>query len=416
MFRRNLTPPGGVVAQEDGIRGRRKQSIGRVAGSLQSKLIRIVRRKGEDQARKRATSRFLTVLFRLPVELHIAILCNLSISDLLSLRRTCRALNELLSECGPALVRFWVRCRLGTLHIKLYPAPKPNEAQFQYLLAMRRRHIASVRLTRELANFVFRDGLKQPCERQRQLWTSVYETMLPLAFVVGHFLEEHRRVILERDLGRIRPRYHVGYDICTTPGITDEEMAIFRRLDHSLRLQYYYMYCFMVQVLVRKLKRPTCASSIGKFVRSWAGHPVCDEDIAFVLVLGGINHVSKLLACRTYSERRRLLHTFITRLSPHESAAWRRHWRDLGVCSPALLDDIPCASIGITQLEQIFEPMMARMMAPDSREFTEQQKMRYEEVRRSKHYFQELMGYDILSGQAADGDNSEAEDDEEMYL
>jgi hypothetical protein len=276
---------------------------------------------------------------------------------------------------------------------------------------MRRRHIASVRLTRELANFVLKDTLRHTSERQRQLWTSVYEKMIPLVFAVGYFLEEHRRVILERDLGRIRPRHHIGYDICTTPGITEEERAIFKRLDQPLRLQYFYMYCFIVQVLTRKLRPPTYAGSLEKFVRGWTRQPACNEDIAFVLVLGGISQVAKLLSCSNYSDRRRHLHTFITRLSPHESVAWRSHWRDVGVISPALLDDLPCASIGITQLDQIWEPLIKDMMRPESREFTEHQKREFLEVRASKKYVNELMGYDILRGRPAEGDDSDADDD-----
>jgi hypothetical protein len=241
----------------------------------------------------------------------------------------------------------------------------------------------------------------------------MFEKLLPLVFAVGYFLEEHRRVILDRDLGRIRPRCHVGYDICTTSGITDEESDIFKRLDQPLRLQYFFCYCFIVQVLMRKLRTPSCP--VEKFVRGWAGQPVCNEDIAFVLVLGGINQVWKLLACGSYSERTRLLHTFITRLSPHESVAWRSYWRELGVSSPALLDDIPCASIGVTQLDQIFEPLIRKLMKPESREFTEYQKRRYEEVRITKKYINELMGYDILRVRSVEGDDSEIEGDYEMY-
>lgn len=101
---------------------------------------------------------------------------------------------------------------MGSLHLQLYPAPKPHAADFPFLLAMRRRHIASIRLTRQLADHLVGDPLQQQCPRHRQLWTSVYERMLPLVFGVGYFLDEHRRVVLERDLGRIRPRSHIGYD------------------------------------------------------------------------------------------------------------------------------------------------------------------------------------------------------------
>lgn len=72
-------------------------------------------------------------LLLLPNELVVQILCELFIADILALRRTSRALNELITACGPALVRFWVKHKMGTLHTRLYPAPKTNEAHLQYL-------------------------------------------------------------------------------------------------------------------------------------------------------------------------------------------------------------------------------------------------------------------------------------------
>ncbi|KAF2267645.1 hypothetical protein CC78DRAFT_63900 [Lojkania enalia] len=285
---------------------------------------------------------------------------------------------------------------------------KVSKLSLQYLLAMRRRHIATVRLTRELANFVLKGTPTHTNPRQQQMWNSVYEKMIPLVFAVGYFLEEHRRAILDRDLGRIRPRSNIGYDICTTPGILDRERIIMRRLDPPLRLQYFYMYCFILQVLARKLRPPT------RTVGDWVGQAACPEDIAFVLVLGGIGQVAKLLACKNHGERRRLLHTFIIRLSPHESITWRRHWRDLGVISPALLDDIPCTSIGITQLDQIWEPLIAEMMRPENRVFTEHQRMKYEEVRISKKYINEIMGYDIMRGRRVNIDDSDAGEGDDL--
>ncbi|KAF1956470.1 hypothetical protein CC80DRAFT_492039 [Byssothecium circinans] len=389
----------------------KRASIGKAAESFQSRLIasfRHVRKRGSGEQLP-PESPFLIAFLRLPSELLIHILSDLGIADLLSLRLTSRALNDLISSCGPALVRHWVKHKMGSLHTRLYPPPRPNEADLQYLLSMRRRHIASVRLTRELAHFVLNDTLKHTNERQRQLWASVYEKMIPLVFGVGYFLEEHRRVILERDLGRIRPRSHIGYDICTTGGIMGMERKILIKLDPPLRLQFFYMYCFILQVLTRKLRPPTYAGSVEKVLRGWHGKPACAEDVAFVLVLGGVGQVAKLLACPNFSDRRRLLHAFITRLSPHESVSWRKHWRDVGVTSPALLDDIPCSSIGITQLDQIWEPLIVQGMKPESREFTQQDKERYREVTASRNFLNEFMGYDILRGRPPDADDSDDE-------
>jgi hypothetical protein len=382
-------------------------------------------------------SPFLEALLRLPNELHLHILCELCVADVLSLRRTSRVLNELITGNAPSLVRHWVRCRLGDLHLRLYPAPSPNAADFLFLLAMRRRHIASIRLTRHLADVLVGDPLKHMCPRQKQLWTSAYERMMPLVFGVGFFLDEHRRLLLDRDLGRIRPRSHLGYNVCTTTGITDQEMKIMKKLDPPLRLQYFYMYCFIVQVLMRKLRPSSRTGPVEKFLRGWLSQPACPEDVAFFIVLGGIGQIAKLLARPKYTERRRYLHAFRTHMSPHTSKCWRRHWRDIGVVSPALLDDLPCTKIGkpvpmygvrtacktyadsvyrrsgITQLDQIWRPLIAQMMRSESREFTEQEKSCYAELAISNKFINEIMGYDILQGRPADGGDSEDENENE---
>ncbi|KAJ4291168.1 hypothetical protein N0V90_010366 [Kalmusia sp. IMI 367209] len=394
-FRRTSSPSGrALVIGGERASGRKSLSLGRAAESFQSKLIasfRSVRRGGSGEELARHGSPFLVAFLRLPNELHVQILCELFIADLLALRRTSRALNDLITACGPALVRFWVKHKMGTLHTRLYPPPRTNEAHLQYLHTLRHTN-----------------------QRQKQMWASVYEKMIPLVFGVGYFLEEHRRILLERDLGRIRPRSHIGYDICTTPGITSQERDILKKLDRPLRLQFFYMYCFILQVLMRKLRPPTYAGSVEKVFRGWHGKPACVEDIAFVLILGGVGAVAKLLACQNYSERRRLLHAFITRLSPHENVNWRKHWRDLGVTSHALLDDIPCSSIGITQLDQIWTPLIVEGMSAQSMEFTQHDRDRYEEVRVSRNFLNELMGYDILRGRPADADDSDDEGRDEM--
>ncbi|CAN9253936.1 unnamed protein product [Alternaria alternata] len=212
-----------------------------------------------------------------------------------------------------------------------------------------------------------------------------------------------------RDLGHIRPRSRIGYHVRTTGGITNQERKILKNLDAPLRLQYFYMYCFIVQVLLRKLRPSSRTGAVEKFLRGWSNQPACSEDIAFLLILGGTGQIAKLLACPMYSDRRRYLLAYRTHMSPHTSKCWRRHWKDAGVVSPALLDDIPCTQIGITQLDQIWVPLIAHMMEPGARNFTEQERIRYDELKMSKKFINEVMGYDILRGRAADGGESDDE-------
>jgi hypothetical protein len=210
-----------------------------------------------------------------------------------------------------------------------------------------------------------------------------------------------------------------------------------KKLDPPLRLQYFYMYCFIVQVLMRKLRPSSRTGPVEKFLRGWLSQPACPEDVAFFIVLGGIGQIAKLLARPKYTERRRYLHAFRTHMSPHTSKCWRRHWRDIGVVSPALLDDLPCTKIGkpvpmygvrtacktyadsvyrrsgITQLDQIWRPLIAQMMRSESREFTEQEKSCYAELAISNKFINEIMGYDILQGRPADGGDSEDENENE---
>jgi hypothetical protein len=80
-----------------------------------------------------SSSPLYRALLLLPNELLVQILCELFIADILVLRRASRALNELVTACGPALVRFWVKNKMGTLHTRLFPPPRTNEAHLQYL-------------------------------------------------------------------------------------------------------------------------------------------------------------------------------------------------------------------------------------------------------------------------------------------
>ncbi|KNG52647.1 f-box domain-containing protein [Stemphylium lycopersici] len=403
-----------ATATSDKAIAKKRRSFGRAAGGFQSRFLASLRSKrksgaSDEELAPSPSSPFLDALFRLPEELHVYMLRELCVADLLALRRTSRVLNMMVTENAPALVRYWVKHRMGNLHLQLYPAPRPNAIDFPFLLTMRRRHIASIRLTRQLADHLVGEAVEQVCPRQKQLWTSVYERMLRLVFGVGYFLDEHRRLLLERDLGHIRPRSRIGYHVRTTPGIPEQERAILKKLDAPLRLQYFYMYCFVVQVLLQKMRPSNSAGAVEKFLRGWSNQPACSEDMAFFLILGGIGRVAKLLACPTYSERRRYLLTYRTHMSPHTSKCWRRHWKDAGVVSPALLDDIPCTQIGITQLDQIWAPLMGQMMEPGTRDFTEQEKRRYEELKISKKFINEVMGYDILQGRAADGGETDDE-------
>jgi hypothetical protein len=74
-----------------------------------------------------------------------------------------------------------------------------------------------------------------------------------------------------------------------------------------------------------------------------------------------------------------------------------------------LLDDLPCTKIGITKLDQIWRPLIAQMMRPESREFSEQERTCYEELAISNKFINEIMGYDILQGRHPDGEDSDNE-------
>ncbi|KAH9880164.1 hypothetical protein J1614_002190 [Plenodomus biglobosus] len=99
-------------------------------------------------------------------------------------------------------------------------------------------------------------------------------------------------------------------------------------------------------------------------------------------------------------------------MSPHASKCWRLHCGGtLEVFSPALLDDIPCARIG-------HHAARSDLGAADGTDdgdlgwgsLARQERSRYEEVKWSSKYINEVVGYDVLQGRTADGSDFDDDD------
>ncbi|KAF1808362.1 hypothetical protein P152DRAFT_374153, partial [Eremomyces bilateralis CBS 781.70] len=269
------------------------------------------------------------LLLSLPQELRIQILVNLSLDDILSLRRCSAAFNQLVKSCESPVVRHHVRNILTDLEVKLYPAPAPMEADLNYLLNLRHREIVVRKLAKQMCDFVAIDVLKRNNARRRKefepRYRHMYSKMLPLLLILGQFFESFRKSVLDRCFANSSP----DKKFRLVPGTTvwDEQLAIMDQYKKQQLLDCYHMYGFILQVFERKLRPPRFNQLLNRFLPGYNRRPASTKEIETTLILGGIDAVRQILLPRTYVERRRALSTFLGGLDPAMDHRWERNWR-----------------------------------------------------------------------------------------
>lgn len=76
-------------------------------------------------------------------------------------------------------------------------------------------------------------------------------------------------------------------------------------------LQVHQMYKLLLAAFVRKLRPPSYAGRLERSLRGWSKTPASQDDIAKVLLLGGIREVKRIIEVKTYAARRTALDEFI---------------------------------------------------------------------------------------------------------
>jgi hypothetical protein len=305
-------------------------------------------------------------ILSLPNEVQCLILLQLSISDLLALRRASRSLKSLVDdECSSAIVRDYARY-LPPLFTKLYPTPAPGEASFQWILEIQHRLNVSLHVSILVADFFWQDCLRiGPYNRRRTKYRPIYECMVanfvPFFFTLAHFFENYRRMILERAVKHCRTG-HV-FAISTGGGtLWDDQISILEQYDLELMLDCYHVYGYLLHVLERQLHPPRLDKILRTLKRAKA-EPASTGEIEILLMLGGMEQVRRVLSKRNWSSRRQTLDTFIHNLKPVASSDWTNTWRDLHVESDVIkLDRIHNLRLTLPALHLIWVPSVLKLL------------------------------------------------------
>lgn len=281
-----------------------------------------------------------------------------------------------------------------------------------YLLKLRRKHVVAHRLTANVCEFFFTEYLRmseRDMRRHERMWESLYNTMVPLLFMLGRFLEQHRKAMLVRCLGREgedRPfelasgRGIVDFekkilgDYFPRPTSGDEELdTLFVEADQSTDdrktlVDLYYMHCFLKQVLTRHLRPPTYAGHVERVVRGWTLRPASQHEVAIVLSLGGTELILEILERKAYNDRRRVAEDFVRSLYCKANPSWRQSWEQLDTgISPAMLERLPRRAVEVPEARLILEQAAVEMILEQELETEEQ----LQAVKSTGTYVRQLM-------------------------
>ena len=218
-----------------------------------------------------------------------------------------------------------------------------------------------------------REILRHNTARKRRAFSPTWERMharlQPLLFTLNHFFETYRRTLLERSAANRQaasgPSIKPTFSIQTgAAALWSDQSAIMDAYDPLLLLDLYHCYGFLLQALERRLRPPSYAGPLERYVRGWTAAPASARAIEILLLLGGADAVASVLAHRRYADRRAALDAFIAALDPARNPdGWRRAWTDLGVCGDRFpLEDVPTTRIALPALHLVWVPSALSML------------------------------------------------------
>ncbi|KAF3934304.1 hypothetical protein ABW19_dt0206189 [Dactylella cylindrospora] len=136
-----------------------------------------------------------TLFFRLPVELQLDIVTRLIYSDIISLRKSCRAFDNLIVLNEHEIARRQLQTFVEPRYIALYPPDSATQPSFAYLSKLATKSIAASELSRALVTQLYDDFQDKyfdphPVEAKALIIRYMTERLRFSIMVIQHFLEQ----------------------------------------------------------------------------------------------------------------------------------------------------------------------------------------------------------------------------------
>jgi len=192
-------------------------------------------------------------------------------------------------------------------------------------------------------------------------YNRIMQGLQPLFFTLGHFFENYRQIILERAMSQWRSNQ--SFQISTGgPTVWDDQVSILNRYSPNLMLDCYHCYGYLLQVFEHQL-RPRRRERLVRSLRGRSINPAATREVEVLLMLGGMEQVSRVLRGKTYGARRDSLDSFINKLKPTTNPGWRQVWKGLGVESPKVqLDKLPSLRLRLPALHLVWVPSALKIL------------------------------------------------------
>jgi len=262
------------------------------------------------------SSRAAELFLSLPIEIQIQVADYLNIDDLFSLRICSRAVLAFLQSNAAMITRIMLpRTYLGDepMFVQcLYPQPVPM-TNMNYLLQILHREAVVKQMIESMVNPVQEISYPVRSSLQVKEFRQLAHRLRKPALMLYHFLESLQRLHLAICKDKVE------YTSCASSTYLIKLSAIIDEYPEGDVVSAFHFY----KLLLLHLKRSLCASTetLNGTRLGWAPEPAKDEEIAQLLVLGGMGPVREVVDSSTYTTRLARLRDFIDRLSGEEKSA-----------------------------------------------------------------------------------------------
>lgn len=224
--------------------------------------------------------------------------------DILSLRRTSKYFNQLITTHEATIVRNQLKSKIPPHIVKLYPPSGPHQWTLHFLGGLAHRQMVCTQLAGLIADHIARELFRLKSARCRKKFAPqqrrIQKKMTPLLFTLFHHFETFREAYV---------RHLVNHDMPMRP--TDWEQETLKVYSSQDLLRAYMMYSFLCHSFGRRLRPPSYAGRLEQLLRGWTRDQPSDDSLAKLIVVGGLREVVRIWSIKNYNERLKKLESWV---------------------------------------------------------------------------------------------------------
>ena len=246
----------------------------------------------------------------MPNEIQVQIIEELDAHDLLTLRATSHRFDDFLAANAKPISRSALVNSFGeNLYIAgLFPFSGGTSREFLLRMIHRYHVVQNVvfvivgYIQRKIYRITSPTRLEQFAPRRRHMERKFQRPTL----LLNHFLEELQCMLGQADVSDHGSSPYEVYQ--------SFQKTLIDKYGIEDVLTIHHTYTLLMCVFRQKLRPPTYAGTIERRLRGWYRQPASENDLARVLLLGGLTEVSKILRLSKYVLRVDALETYLNEI------------------------------------------------------------------------------------------------------